>query len=138
MKEIPLPLVRFNQGVIVTTVLLGALLRQPLFTTALLAVLAAGLLLGPRANAVLQVGKRLLARRLPGARTEAAELQRFNQSIAVLMLAGAQAAFVAGAPLLGWGLALAVALAAGMALAGFCVGCLLYYQVKMLRYRLRA
>jgi hypothetical protein len=29
-----------------------------------------------------------------------------------------------------------VALAAGVALAGFCVGCFIYYQLKLQRYRL--
>lgn len=137
MQAIPLPLVRLNQATIVALVLTGALWRQPLVITALFVLLAAGLVLGPRGNAVFRLGRRLLARRLPGAPTEAAELQRFNQTLAVAMLAGAQAAFLAGAPLLGWLLALAVALAAGLALAGFCVGCSLYLQLKLLRHRLR-
>ncbi|MBW1940726.1 MAG: DUF4395 family protein, partial [Deltaproteobacteria bacterium] len=39
-------------------------------------------------------------------------------------------------PMAGWILSLMVAVAAGIALAGFCVGCFLYFQYKMLRYRL--
>jgi hypothetical protein len=36
----------------------------------------------------------------------------------------------------GWALSLAVAVAAGVALAGFCVGCFLYLRFNMYRHRL--
>lgn len=94
-------------------------------------------MLGPQANLLFRLGRRLLARRLPGAPTEAASLQRFNLSLAAGMLAAAQVAFFLGAPALGWALALVVAGAAALALAGFCVGCFLYYQLKLARHRLR-
>ena len=45
-----------------------------------------------------------------------------------LLLGGAQIAFLLGAPIAGWALALMVAAAAGVALAGFCFGCYLYTQ----------
>jgi hypothetical protein len=60
---------------------------------------------------------------------------RFNNAIAVGCLAVAQVAFLAGAPLVGWVFAGMVALAAA-ALAGFCVGCVLFYQLKRMRLRL--
>jgi hypothetical protein len=41
-----------------------------------------------------------------------------------------------GVPVVGWIFALMVAAAAGVALAGFCVGCFMYYQFNLQRYRL--
>ena len=61
---------------------------------------------------------------------------RFNNSIALLLLGAAQVAFLLDIPQLGWALALMVAAAAGIALAGFCIGCFLYYQFKLNRIRL--
>jgi hypothetical protein len=37
--------------------------------------------------------------------------------------------------MVGWGLSLAVAAAAGVALAGFCVGCFFYYRYRAYRSR---
>lgn len=51
---------------------------------------------------------------------------RFNNTIALVLLSAAQVAFLAGLPLLGWGFALMVGIAAGVVLAGFCFGCSLY------------
>ncbi|BDG61427.1 DUF4395 domain-containing protein [Caldinitratiruptor microaerophilus] len=136
MREVPLPLVRFSQAAMVVFILIGILLRQPLFTSAVLVILLLGLAFGPQANLFFRVARPLLVRRLAGAPTEAAELLRFNQSIAAGLLALAQLAFFAlGSPVAGWVLSLAVALAAGLALTGHCVGCFLYYQLRMLRHR---
>ena len=60
---------------------------------------------------------------------------RFNNLIATLLLGFAQVAFILGAPVVGWALALMVAVAASVALAGFCVGCFIYYQFRLQRYR---
>ncbi len=49
---------------------------------------------------------------------------RFAAAVGVLFLAAASVAFVAGATLLGWALALVVAALAGLAAAtGLCIGC---------------
>ena len=45
-------------------------------------------------------------------------MQRFNNSIAVTLLGAAQIAFILGATVVGWALALMVAIAASVALAG--------------------
>ena len=58
-------------------------------------------------------------------------MMRFNNGIAAALLGGAQAAFLVDQPVVGWGLALMVALAATIALAGFCLGCFLYTQLRM-------
>jgi hypothetical protein len=134
--DIPMPVVTLNRAMIVAGVLLGLLLRQPLFTTALFVILASAVAFGLRGSLIFQVGSRLFAARNRAAPREDRRLMRFNNSIAVVVFGLAQIAFLARLPLLGWGMSLLVALAAAVALAGFCVGCFLYYQFKLQRYRL--
>ncbi len=140
--SIPLPIVALNRATIVVSIVVALALGQPLITTALLVVLTAPLVFGPRGSLIFRVGDRLLRRQVAIAReagqTEAAILMRFNNSIAVLMLALAQVAFLAGQPSVGWVLAALVAVAATVALAGFCVGCFIFFRVRMLQYRPRS
>lgn len=132
---IPMPIVRFNRWVLLIGVAAGFLLRQPLLTTALALLLFGAVAFGPRGSLVFQAGKRLFARQNAVAEREDRGLMRFNNSIALILLSLAQIAFLAGFPALGWALALSVALAATVALAGFCVGCFLYFQFRLQRYR---
>lgn len=133
---VPMPIVRLNRWTLVSGVLIGIVTQQPLWTTLLLLLLLPGVLFGQAWSPVAWLGRRVLVRQIPGAQREDRRLMRFNNSIAVLLLGGAQLAFVAGLPLVGWLLAGMVALAASIALAGFCVGCFLYFQFKLQRYRL--
>lgn len=133
--RIPLPLVKLNRWTLLVGIVLGFVTRQPLVTSALLLILLTAVLFGPRWSLIAQVGQRLFVR---GTATEYEDrrLIRFNNLIATLLLGLAQLAFVLGAPAIGWALALMVAAAAAIALAGFCVGCFLYYQLKLQRSRL--
>jgi hypothetical protein len=134
--DIPLPIVTLNRATLVVGIAGGFVLQQPLLTTALFAILLPAVLWGQRASLIFQVGRRALAAQNARAAREDRRLMRFNNSIAVILLGLAQAAFLLGAPVAGWVLAGLVAVAAGVALAGFCVGCFLYYQFKLYRYRL--
>jgi hypothetical protein len=133
---VPLPIVKLNRWVLVLGVVIGLLSQQPLATTLLFALLLPGVLLGQRWSPIAALGRLLFVRQLPGAEREDRRLMRFNNTIALALLGLAQIAFVAGLPLLGWALALMVAVAASIALAGFCVGCFLYYQFKLQRYQI--
>jgi hypothetical protein len=135
-RDIPLPIVRLNRWMLVVGIFAGLALQQPLLTTLLFAILLPATLIGQRASLIFQVGKRLFARQIPTAPREDRRMQRFNNTIATLLLGAAQIAFLAGAVAVGWILALMVAAAASLALAGYCVGCFLYYQLKLQRYRL--
>lgn len=135
-KDIPLPIVKLNRWTLVTGIVAGLLLQQPLFTTALFLILLPAVIWGQRASLIFQVGKRILAQQCIGAEVEDRRLMRFNNSIALSLLGLAQVAFLFGLNLLGWILAGMVAVAASVALAGFCLGCFLYYQFKLQRYRL--
>lgn len=139
---IPGPIVALNRSLIVVTVLVGLLTGQAWLTTALLVVLAGAVAFGPKGSLVYQVGSRLLARPVAMARdrgdTEAPELMRFNNAIAVTLLGLAQVAFLVGWPVAGWALATTVAVAATVALAGFCLGCYVFVRFRLARYRLGA
>lgn len=140
--SIPLPIVALNRATIVISIVAGLALGLPLVSTVLLVVLVAALLFGPRGSVIFQVGSRLLHRQVAIAReagqTDEAVLMRFNNSIAVIMLTLAQIAFLAGQPSVGWLLAALVVVAATVALAGFCVGCFIFFRLRMLQYRVRS
>lgn len=132
---IPLPIVRLNRIVLVAGVAVALILNQPLITTALFLLILPAALFGRRASLIYKVGSRIFARQIPTAPTEDFRVQRFNNLIAATLLGAAQVAFALGAPVVGWALSLAVAIAAAVALLGFCLGCFLYYQFRLQRYR---
>jgi len=133
---VPMPIVTLNRWLLVGGVLLAFVFQQLLLTTALLALTLPGVLFGPALNPVVALGKRLLAARIQGSEREDRQLQRFNNAIAASLLGLAQVAFLAELPAVGWVLSLLVATAAAVALAGFCLGCFLYFQLKRVKYRL--
>jgi hypothetical protein len=133
-KDIPLPIVQLNRWVLVVGVVGGLILRQPLLTTALFLVVLSAVLFGRRGSLIFQAGRLLLAKRnakaLSAGEVEDPRLMRFNNTLAAMLLGGAQLAFLLGLEGVGWVLSLAVAAAAGVALAGFCVGCFIYYRYR--------
>jgi len=135
VKEIPLPLIKANQAGIAIFVLAGIVFQQPLFVYVLLLVQLIGLLFGAKANVFIRLAKIGFSKeRLQSSEQQAVELARFNQSIAVILLAVASVALILGRTALGYVFAGMVALAAAVAIAGYCIGCTLYYQYKRLRH----
>lgn len=135
MKEIPVFFVRANQAVIVFMVLLSFILQQPWIIAGLWLIQSVGLFSGGRWNLIARLSRLFFKGRIAGARSESAELQRFNNSIAVFLLTLSVAAFVSGWQAIGYAFALIVAAAASAALSGFCVGCFLYYQYKQWKWK---
>ncbi|MCR8631780.1 DUF4395 domain-containing protein [Paenibacillus radicis (ex Xue et al. 2023)] len=131
MREIPVPYVRANQAGIVLFVVLAIVLQQPVFIAAIWAIQVIGLWRGFRANLIVRLATPFLASRVAGAQTESAELLRFNNSIAVILLTISLFCFwVIHSAVAGYIAAAMVAIAALIAICGFCVGCFLYYQFK--------
>src|SRR4051812_20906902 len=93
-SDIPMPIVRLNRWTLLTGVLLGFVLQQPLITTVLFLILLPAAVYGQRRSLIFQVGKRLLASRIAGAEGEDRRLMRFNNSIATILLGLAQVAFL--------------------------------------------
>jgi hypothetical protein len=138
---IPLPIVRLNRWTIVVSIVAAFLVQQPWITTLLLVALLGSVLIGPRGSLVFQIGRLVLRHRIAQSRergeVEDRRLMRFNNSIAVIFLGAAQIAFLAGAAPLGWILAGIVALAASIALLGFCVGCFVFFRFRLAQFRWR-
>ncbi|MEK3735015.1 DUF4395 domain-containing protein [Paenibacillus sp. FSL M8-0334] len=131
MKEIPLPLIKVNQAAMVLFVLLSLVFRQPLFIYAIFLIQLIALAAGARANLLFLVAKWFLgADRLQRSDTQAAELARFNQSIAVILLGISSAAYLLGWHIVAIAASVMVAAAATAAVLGYCIGCTIYYQYK--------
>ncbi|NTU94268.1 MAG: DUF4395 domain-containing protein [Chlorobiaceae bacterium] len=133
---IPLPIVKFNRWLLLGGVSLAILINQPLITTLLFLLLLTSVVFGRRGSLIFLVGSKLFAKSSLTAPTEDGGLMRFNNSIALILLGIAQIAFIARFPLAGWIFSGFVAVAAAIALSGFCFGCFLYYQFNLQRYRL--
>ncbi len=133
---IPMPIVRLNRITLVTGVAAAILLQAPWISTILFALILPAVLFGRRGSPIYQIGRRLLAKQIAGEEQEDQQLMRFNNSIAAVLLGGAQIAFLLGASTVGYILMGMVGLAALVALLGFCLGCFLYLQFKLNTRRL--
>ncbi len=133
---IPLPIVKLNRIVLLIGIITAIVFQQPLVTSVLFFIILSSVLFGRQGSLIFFIGSRLFAKQNIDADTEDPRLMRFNNSIAAILLGGAQIAFLSGAPLVGWILSGMVAVAATIALAGFCFGCFLFYQFNLQRFKL--
>jgi len=136
---IPLPIVALNRWMLVIGVGAAILFQQPLVIALLFLILLSAVTLGPKGSLPFQAGSRLLGSRVQRARQagdlEDRRLMRFNNGIALALFGLALVAFAFGYPLVGWLLAAMVLLAAAVALAGFCLGCFLFYRLRLAQFR---
>ena len=127
---------RFNQGVVGAGALLAFVLDLPLLLPLLALLLAAGAFLGPQANPLSILWRRVLVPGLrlgPPAKTKDAAPVRFAQAVGFVFLAAASALLLAAPALAlaGWALALVVAALALLAAAtDLCVGCEAYVLLR--------
>jgi hypothetical protein len=131
--SVPRPLVRTNQWFIVICVLLTWLTG----VAWLLALpLVAGLMgLVFRFNPVMRFAKRFLKKHPSEYPPEEWEQQQFNQLIAVVWLALGLIGYLVHLTVLAYVFTIMVALAAFIAILGFCIGCFIRYQWTQYRYR---
>ncbi|MFI2856543.1 DUF4395 domain-containing protein [Paenibacillus sp. JSM ZJ436] len=135
MKEIPVPYVRSNQAGIVLMVSIFLVTQSATVIAALLAIQAAGLIFGVRGNLFIRLTRTFLSGRVRRSGTEAAELQRFNNTIAVSLLGLSLLSLLLGWTWAGNVLAGMTGAAALAALLGYCIGCTVYFQYKQFRAR---
>ncbi|MHA7583413.1 DUF4395 domain-containing protein [Paenibacillus vandeheii] len=131
MREVPMRYVKANQIGIVLFVILSFLFNQPLILGALWIIQVIGLASGGKLNLFVQIGKAVLTGK--GTETQAVELQRFNNVLAVLFLTLALISFGLGWQVAGYIFSSMLLLAASAALLGYCVGCTVYFWYKQLR-----
>jgi hypothetical protein len=132
MKEIPIPLIRLNQCAIVLLVTTGIFLNVPILIYIIAAFQLLGLISNGKLNPVVALAKLALGPKLQGAEKQAAELNRFNNAIAVILLSLATIFLLLEMTVAGYIAAAFVAIAAFVALCGYCIGCTMYYQFKRL------
>jgi hypothetical protein len=135
-KGVPFPIVTLNRAVLTFGVLVSLLTQQIWIITILFLIILPTTLFGKRFSLVYYIGNILFKKQIQNSHYEDAGLQRFNNTIATTLLGFNQISFLAGQSILGWIFASMVMLASGVALLGFCIGCFLYYQFKIQRYRI--
>ncbi len=133
---IPFPIVKLNRWVLLTGISTAIIIQQPIITTLLFFIILSSVVFGKSGSLIYIVGSRIFAKQNENTPTEDPRLMRFNNSIAAILLGGAQIAFLAGVPLTGWILSGFVAVAATVALSGFCFGCFLYYHLFIYLFKL--
>lgn len=131
MKEIPIEYVKANQTGIVLSVIAFLMSGQPWIIAALWLIQVIGLSTGGHWNLFAALGRRFLTPK--GKETQAAELLRFNNSLAVAFLSLSLVGLLLGWTTAGYVFAVMLLGAAGAALLGYCVGCTLYFWVKQIR-----
>ncbi|UFT98345.1 DUF4395 domain-containing protein [Radiobacillus kanasensis] len=129
--SIPKPLVQLNQSFLVITVLLAFVFH--------IWILAIPFVLGlitliTKKNPVILMGKRFLKKPSNEYNQEDQDQQLFNQWIATTCLGIALVAFTLDYQVIGYIFSTMVVAAAGLALAGYCIGCAIRYRYMMWKY----
>ena len=130
MREIPLIYIKSNQTGIVIFSTLAILFRQPVLIFILLGVELLGLLFGLKWNLFVQLSKLFIKNKFDKSKTQAAELTKFNNTLAVIFLLISTSFFIAGNSIAGYVVVGILNVVVVVALAGFCLGCFLYFQFK--------
>lgn len=119
---------RFNQSVLTIALVLGFVFQWWYVAPIFAVVLFLGAAFGPQYGPFLRLYATVVKPRLsPPRELEDPRPPRFAATVGVIFLGGATLAFLGGVNVLGWVLALIVAvLAALAAVSGICVGCEIY------------
>ncbi|APH04772.1 DUF4395 domain-containing protein [Bacillus weihaiensis] len=133
VKYIPRPLVRSYQWSIVASVIIVwftgayALLLVPLLAG------ISGLLF--KRNFIMEIAKVFLRKELSEYIPEDVDQQRFNSVISIICLVGGLLGYIFGIPFMAYFFTAMVAIAAFVAILGFCIGCFIRFQWKQYQYK---
>lgn len=133
LHSVPRPLVRTNQWFIVICVLATWIFRQEWFLALPLGAGILGLFFG--FNPIMRFAKLFLRKHPSEYIPEDRDQQQFNQIIAVVCLAIGLISYLVHWEVLAYIFTAMVALAAFIAILGFCIGCFIRYQWMQYRYR---
>jgi Domain of unknown function (DUF4395) len=132
---------KFNQISIITGILLAAILGQWWIVALIAAVMLAGTF-NPNLAAFKRIYSSFVrpALKLPvNLQDDDPRAHNFAQGVGGVFLLAATLAFVLGSSIVGWVLsAIVVALATLNLTTNICVGCFMYFQLRMFQARLRA
>ncbi len=135
-NSVPRPLVRTNQWFIVLSVVATWLSGQYWILALPLIAGVLGILFGM--NPVMRFAKLFLKKPMNQYIPEDRDQQRFNQIIAVICLSLGVIGYATHIALVAYIFTIMVALAAFIAILGFCVGCFIRYQWLQYRHRQKA
>jgi hypothetical protein len=130
MKEIPIKYIRANQTGMVLLIIIAILAKIPVLIMALLIIEIIGLAFGLKNNLFVQISKPFLDKNASFKKTEALEITRFNNTLAVLFLFFSTIFFILGMHTTAYIISGILAVVILFAINGFCFGCFLYYQIK--------
>ncbi|WP_088041809.1 DUF4395 domain-containing protein [Bacillus sp. EAC] len=130
---IPQPLVKTNQWTIVLSVLLTWLTGQYWILLIPLISGLGGILFD--FNPIMRIAKNFLKKEFTAYHQEDKSQQNFNQIIAVFCLTIAFISALVGWTILFLVFSIMVALAAFIAINGFCIGCFIHFQWNQYKYR---
>jgi len=133
VRSIPRPLVKTNQWVIVISALLTLTFGEGMYLIVPLLAGISGIVFNY--NPVMNIAKHFLKKNPEEYIPEDWEQQQFNQKIAVFCLGVGFLSFLLGWKTAGYVFTIMVAVAAFVAILGFCIGCFIHYQWKMYKYR---
>jgi hypothetical protein len=133
VRSIPRPLVTTNQWVIVLSVLFTWVSGLEWFLLVPFLSGLSGLLF--KFNPIMQLAKPFLRKEPKAYIPEDWEQQQFNQTIAVSCLGISFVSFLLGWNTIGYIFTVIVAVAAFVAILGFCIGCFIHFQWKQYKYR---
>lgn len=130
--EIPMSYVKANQTGIVLFVA-ASFVFTPWILPVLWLIELVGLLSAGKYNPFVRIAKPFLNPK--GKETQAAELTRFNNALAVIFLTLAFLSLALGWTAVAYAFSVMLLAAAGAALLGYCIGCTIYFQYKQFRAR---
>jgi hypothetical protein len=133
VRTIPKPLVQVNQSIIVLSSVLTWVTGMEWILLIPLIAGISGVLF--KVNPIMEVVKRFLKKKPSQYVQEDWEQQQFNQKMTILCLGIGFLGFAFGLSIVGFIFTILVAVAATVALYGFCIGCFIHYQWKMYQYR---
>ncbi len=128
---IPRPLTQANQIFMILVILAVWLTKQPLYLLFPLAFGLLGILFND--NPIIVIGRRFLKKPLDSYHREDPDAQKFSQMIALILLTIALAAFLINLDYVGYIASGLVVIAAALAIAGFCIGCYLFFKMSLKR-----
>lgn len=135
-RSIPQPLVKTNQWFIVISVISAWFTGFEWILSFPLIAGLSGILFGY--NPIMKIARHFLKKDPSQYIPEDWEQQQFNQKIAVFCLAGGLISFANGFTAIGYFFTIMVALAAFVAIMGFCIGCFIRFQWSKYRTRKHA
>jgi hypothetical protein len=136
--DVPIPVLNFSRWIYFIIMSLSIITQIPWGITVLFLLLVPSAIYGRKANLISIAGKKLLSSKIIFSLKEDRHLIQFNNFLLIFILLIAQLFFLVGNKIIGWGFVLIGIAATGLALAGFCVGCVLYFRFKLYKYRFSA